>query len=136
MIAAILSVWALLAGIALLMAGSGLQGSLLGLRASDEGFSVLVTGLVMSSYFGGFVLGGLAAPRLIRRVGHIRVFGALASLASITALLHALFVDPFSWAALRALTGFLLHRPLHRRRKLAQRPLHQRDAGPDPLHLP
>lgn len=106
MIAAILSVWALLVGVALLMAGSGLQGSLLGVRASAEGFSAFATGLVMSSYFGGFVIGSVATPRLIRRVGHIRVFGALASLASITALLHALMVDPVAWAALRVVTGF------------------------------
>ncbi|MBC6440301.1 MAG: MFS transporter [Rhodospirillales bacterium] len=106
MIAAIVSVWALLVGIGLLMVGSGLQGSLLGIRASAEGFSVLVTGLVMSSYFAGFVLGSLATPRLIRRVGHIRVFGALTSLASITALLHATFVDPIVWGFLRVMTGF------------------------------
>ncbi len=106
MIAAILSVWALLVGIAFLMAGSGLQGALLGVRASAEGFSVLATGLVMSSYYGGFLVGSLATPRLIRRVGHIRVFGALASLASVTALLHALFVDPAVWSVLRIVTGF------------------------------
>ena len=106
MIAAVLSVWALLAGIALLMAGNGLQGSLLGVRAAAEGFSVAVTGIVMSAYFAGFVAGSIAAPWLIRRVGHIRVFGALASIASTTALLHAVAVDPAAWSVLRALTGF------------------------------
>ena len=106
MIAALLSVWAVLVGVMLLMAGSGLQGSLLGVRASAEGFSVLVTGLIMSSYFGGFVIGSLVVPYLIRRVGHIRVFAALASLASITSLLHALFVEPATWSTLRVITGF------------------------------
>ncbi len=106
MIAAVLAVWALIAGIAALMAGNALQGSLLGLRAPGAGFPDLVTGVVMSSYYAGFVLGGFIAPLLIRRVGHIRVFAALASLASVSALLHAAFIDPAVWAALRVLTGF------------------------------
>lgn len=106
MIAALVSVWALLAGVTLLMMGSGLQGSLLGVRAAAEGFSPVQTGIVMSSYYAGFVLGSLTAPRLIRNVGHIRVFGALASTASAAALLHSAFVDPVAWSALRILTGF------------------------------
>ena len=106
MIAALVSVWALLVGISLLMMGSGLQGSLLGVRAAAEGFSPVQTGVVMSSYYAGFVLGSLTAPRLIRNVGHIRVFGALASTASTAALLHSAFVDPAVWSVLRILTGF------------------------------
>ena len=106
MIAALVSVWALLVGVTLLMMGSGLQGSLLGVRAAAEGFSPVQTGVVMSSYYAGFVLGSLTAPRLIRSVGHIRVFGALASTASATALLHSAFVDPAVWSVLRILTGF------------------------------
>ncbi len=106
MIAAMLSVWALLVGISLLMAGSGLQGSLLGVRAAAEGFPAFVTGVVMSGYFAGFVAGSLATPRLIRRVGHIRVFAALASVASAAALLHSVFVEPLAWTVLRGLTGF------------------------------
>ncbi|MBT7646652.1 MAG: MFS transporter, partial [Rhodospirillaceae bacterium] len=106
MFAAIVSVWALLVGISLLMMGSGLQGSLLGVRASVEDFSALMTGVVMSSYYAGFVLGSVVTPRLISRVGHIRVFGALASIASAIALMHAVFVEPIVWSALRVLTGF------------------------------
>ena len=80
--AAILSVSALFLGIALMMLGNGLQGSLLGLRGSLEGFDNQVLGLVMSGYFVGFLGGSLFAPRVVARVGHIRVFAALASLAS------------------------------------------------------
>jgi len=106
MFAAITSVWALLVGIALLLAGSGLQGSLLGIRASADGFSNLMTGLIMSSYFAGFLVGFVIVPRLVRNVGHIRVFGALASIASAVAVLHSVFVDPVVWIGLRATTGF------------------------------
>ncbi len=106
MIAAVLSVWALLLGISLLMAGGGLQGTLLGLRATSEGFPVFTTGIVMSSYYAGAIAGSLLTPHLIRNVGPIRVFGALASLASITALTHVVLIDPYIWTVLRALTGF------------------------------
>lgn len=88
------------------MSGNALQGSLLGLRAPSAGFPDLVTGIIMSSYYFGFVFGALAVPRLVERVGHIRVFTALASLASISALGHAVVVDAPVWAVLRILTGF------------------------------
>lgn len=104
--AAIFSVSALFFGIALMMLGNGLQGSLLGLRGSLEGFSTSVLGLVMSGYFVGFLAGSLFAPRFVGRVGHIRVFAALASLASAAVLLHSVFLDPWVWGLMRVVTGF------------------------------
>jgi len=99
-------VWALLLGMGLLMVGNGLQGTLLGVRASAEGFGATVTGLVMSGYFVGFLAGSTATPPLVERVGHVRVFAALASLASVAILVHSLFVIPVVWAAMRLVTGF------------------------------
>ena len=72
--------WALLLGFGILMLGDGLQGTLLPLRAVAEGFPTLVTGLVMSSFYLGFLLGSLLTPLVVRRVGHVRVFAALAAL--------------------------------------------------------
>jgi MFS family permease len=100
------TVSALLVGVAFLAMGFGLQNTLLAVRADAEGFSEQVTGLVMATYFAGFVAGTLTVPRLIERTGHIRVFAALASLASIATLSHALKIDPWTWAVLRALTGW------------------------------
>lgn len=99
-------VWALLFGMALLMLGNGLQGSLLGLRASAEGFGDSVTGFVMSGYFVGFLAGSTLTPRAVRRVGHVRAFAALASLASIAILVHSVFVTPLIWGLMRLVTGF------------------------------
>lgn len=101
----LISISSLLLGAAAINLGLGLQGSLLGLRAGVEEFSTIVTGLIMSSYYAGFVLGSLISPPLVNRVGHIRTFSAFASLASAAALCHAVFVDPISWIILRALTG-------------------------------
>jgi MFS family permease len=98
----------LLFGIALLLVGIGLLFPVLGLRAAVAQFPVWVTGLVMSAYFAGFMLGTFLCPALIRRVGYIRAFAAMASVASTTPLLHALVVDPWSWGALRLVTGMCI----------------------------
>ncbi len=102
------SAWPLFFGIAMVMMGTGLQGTLLGIRATIEGFSTPLTGLIMSFYYGGFLAGSILAPKLVQSVGHIRVFTALASLASTTALLHGLFVDPVVWVLARVIAGFCI----------------------------
>ena len=106
MLAAISSAWALLLGIALIMLGNGLQNTLLGVRATLEGFGTATTGLVMTAYFVGFVSGSVIVPRLLANVGHVRVFAALASLASGATLVHTVFVTPLSWGLIRIATGF------------------------------
>jgi MFS family permease len=88
-----------------LMLGAGLQGTLLGLRATLEGFPTPVTGIIMSCYYVGYLLGTAAAPRLLRQIGHIRVFAALAAIASATILVQATFVQSFLWAVTRLLSG-------------------------------
>lgn len=100
------SAWPLFFGLTLLMIGNGLQGTLLSLRASMEGFDLTTTGIVMSLYFAGYVAGSILAPQMLQRVGHIRVFAALASLAATTALFHFVFVNPWAWGFSRMLTGF------------------------------
>ena len=106
MLAAIKTTWALFLGLAFIMLAVGLQNVLLGVRADLESFSTVVTGFIMSGYFFGFVLGSFATPRLVRNVGHVRVFAALASLASVAVLCHVLLVDPSSWVGMRIVTGF------------------------------
>lgn len=98
----------LLSGVGLLVLGVGLLFSVLGLRAGLAEFSTVTTGIVMSAYFVGFVVGTLYCPLLIRRVGHIRSFAAMASVASTMPILHALWVEPWYWAILRLITGTCL----------------------------
>ena len=98
--------WALLLGMLLLMVGNGVQGTLLGIRGAIEGFSTFQMSIVMSAYFLGFLFGSRAAPELIRRVGHVRVFAALGSLISAVLVLYAAIPDWIVWALLRVLIGF------------------------------
>ena len=97
--------WPLFLGMGVLMLGAGLQSTLLGLRATLEGFPTPVTGLIMSCYYVGYVIGTLIAPPLLRQVGHIRVFAALAAVASAAILIQGLFVNPVAWAAMRLVSG-------------------------------
>lgn len=104
--AALAVCWPLLLGIGLMMLGNGLQGSLLGVRANLEGFPTTITGFIMSAYYVGFLFGSIATPKILISVGHIRVFAALASLASTATLLHAVIPDPIVWGIIRVITGF------------------------------
>jgi len=105
MIAALQSVSSILLGAAILITGSGLFGTLLGVRAGQEGFADVVIGLIMSAYFVGFFVGTYVCPTIVRRVGHIRAFTMFAAIASATAILHALAIGPWVWGALRVVNG-------------------------------
>ena len=97
--------WALFLGMGAIMLAYGFQGSLLGVRAVEEEFSLTATGFMMSGYFVGYFIGAKTIPQIISRVGHIRVFAAFASIASLVILIHAVYVNPFVWFLLRVLIG-------------------------------
>ena len=98
--------WALLLGMFLLMLGNGMQATVLGLRGSIEAFESTTMGFVMTGYFVGFLGGAQVAPWLVRRVGHVRVFAALASLISAAFIIFAAVVDPVAWTLMRVVVGF------------------------------
>ncbi|MGI9235099.1 MAG: MFS transporter [Woeseiaceae bacterium] len=100
------SVAALLIGVAILLTGQGLQGTLLPVRASLEDFSTIAIGVMGAAYFLGFTLGCLTGGELVRRVGHVRVFLAMTALGSSAPLLHGLLLHPVAWSLLRMLAGF------------------------------
>jgi MFS family permease len=104
-LSAITATWPLLLGMGVLMLGAGLQGTLLGLRATLEGFPALLTGTIMSCYYVGYVLGTVIVLPLVRQIGHIRVFAALAAVASMAILVQGSFVNPPVWAAMRLVSG-------------------------------
>ena len=56
--------------------------------------------------FFGFLGGSRATPWLIRRVGHVRVFAALASFVSAVLILYPVIVDPIAWMLFRVIFGF------------------------------
>ena len=100
--------WALFSGFAVLITAHGFQGNLLQVRSVIEDFSFITTGIIMSGYFVGYFVGANMVPNLVSKVGHIRVFAAFASMASLSILIHAVFVNPIVWTLARFITGFSL----------------------------
>ena len=97
--------WALFFGVGMMMLANGLQGSLIGVRASIEGYSALSAGIILPGYYAGFLSGALIIPHRIRKVGHVRMFAALASIASISILFHSIHVSFLGWFIMRFISG-------------------------------
>jgi len=93
-------------GMLFLQLGNGLQGTLLGVRGELEDFSTFEMSVVMSAYFLGFLGASKLVPDLIRRVGHVRVFAALASFISAILILYPLLINPWVWTGGRVIIGF------------------------------
>ena len=98
--------WPLFLGMLMLMIGNGLQGTLLGVRGGIEGFSPYMMSFVMAGFYIGILGGSKLAPLMINRVGHVRVFAALASLISACFILFPVFPSEYVWFVLRVVVGF------------------------------
>jgi MFS family permease len=100
------AVYPLLAGSALLMFAGGVNGLILPVRGSQEGFSSFALGLLGTGWAIGYILGCLVMPRTVGRVGHIRAFGAMTALAVVSVLASLLVIQPWAWIPLRGVAGF------------------------------
>lgn len=89
-----------------MLAAGGLAGYLIPLRAVQEGWSTFQISLIATGYAIAFTLGCIITPRLVLRVGHIRVFAVLAALMSISLLMHALVLNSVAWIFFRGIAGF------------------------------
>ena len=108
MIQVLSAVWALLVGVVFIMLGNGMHFTLIGLRGDVEGFSPTALAIITSGYFVGFLTGAQMAPRMIRRVGHVRVFAALGSFMSAGLIAYPLIAEPWAWTVLRLMLGFCM----------------------------
>ena len=81
--------WALFTGFGIIIISHGFQGNLLGIKLE---ISIIIIALdYYYKYFIGFFIGATMIPIFILRVGHIRVFAAFASIASIVVLSSCCF---------------------------------------------
>lgn len=106
MIRHVIPVLALFASTIFLLMGGGLQTVLLPVRGQLEGFTASQIGYIGTGWAIGFTLGCILVPHLVRRVGHVRTFGALAALLATAVLLNGLHIDPYGWILYRAIAGF------------------------------
>jgi MFS family permease len=82
-----------------------MQLTLVPLRASANGLSDFIIGVSASSYFLGFIVGCIAIPVAISRVGHIRIFAVLTAMMT-SAILAIEMLDDWQYLVLlRFITG-------------------------------
>ncbi len=98
----------LLVTTAILLLGSGLFGTLLGVRASLEEIPTTMVGLIMSAYFVGFIVGTHLCVRIAAQVGHIRAFATFAAVVTAMALAHSIWVAVLPWMVFRFISGIAL----------------------------
>ena len=95
----------LLIAAGILIGGNGLQGTFISLRASQEGFSTSLIGVIGAGYNIGFAIGCIYVTRILRSIGHIRTFSAMAAIASAAAIAMVLVIDPTFWFLMRLISG-------------------------------
>ncbi len=100
--------WALFVGLGFMLTGAGLFGTVVGVRSELDGFPTLTIGLISGGYYLGFLVGSRVALLALGRVGHIRVFAALASVLAAAILTTGMFVTPVAWIGLRVIAGACL----------------------------
>ena len=106
MASTLIPIAALLLSSAFLLMAGGLHGLLLPIQGNIEGFTTVELGLIGTGWSVGFLAGCLVMPAVVRRVGHVRSYGVMASVAAVSILLNLLIVSPEAWIALRGLSGF------------------------------
>jgi MFS family permease len=96
----------------LILATSGVQlangffGTFFSLRIATANFGPSLSGLVLSSYFAGFILGAVCVERIIGKVGHIRAYAGCAGLVAAATNAMPMLVGPLPWLIFRTFVGF------------------------------
>lgn len=108
MLSPLLTFPALYTATMLMLAGSGLFSTYMGLRLIDQGDGDAWAGVMMAAYYFGLVCGGKFGHKLIASVGHIRSYVACAGLTTIIVLLHALVEHLETWLVLRFIMGIVM----------------------------
>jgi len=96
----------LLLAASILLGGNGVLGTLIALRGKLEGFDTDLVGLMGACYFAGFFVASFHGARLIRSIGHVRAFAALAAIGAVAPLIMAMVPNPWVWMAIRVVSGF------------------------------
>lgn len=102
------NVWVLILAVGLLQISGGILGVItpVGLEALETPSYVI--GMIAALYAAGFMAGAATAPRVMGRVGNIRVFSAGAAGAAATSLAMGLWPDTIGWALLRPVQGLAI----------------------------
>ena len=108
MLASLVSITSLMLSTLLMMVGFGLMNYMIPVRSLSEGWSTFTISVIATGYTFGFTISCLITPKLVQRVGHVRVFGALITLLTVAILSCALLVNWRAWVVFRGLAGFAI----------------------------
>lgn len=108
MLASLASIATLMLSTLLMMAGLGLMNYMVPIRSIAEGWSTMIISIIATGYTFGFTVSCIITPKLVQRVGHVRVFSALITLLTVSILLCSLIVEWHVWVVFRALAGFAI----------------------------
>ena len=100
--------WGLFVGLGILLVGVGLFATVVGVRGPLNGFANWEIGLIGTAYYGGFLAGSWLTLGALSRVGHIRVYAALASMLSATMITVGLTDSAIAWVAMRFVSGMCI----------------------------
>jgi len=101
----ILQVWLLILSVSILMVSRGLGSAFIGVRAQIEDFSISWITFIQGCSYIGFMISGMFVPKILRNIGHIRVFATCASLSSVVPLFQSMFISPYYWAFFQIFFG-------------------------------
>jgi len=108
MINTVASFFSLYLATLLLLLGTGLFNTYLGLRLTAASVSEVWVGALIAAYYLGLVLGARYGHKLIIQVGHIRTYAATAAIVTTAVLAMALVDNLWVWLALRLVVGLAM----------------------------
>ncbi|MCD0504552.1 MFS transporter [Bordetella petrii] len=92
----------------LMLIGTGLYNTYMGLRLTSESVSEIWVGALIASYYLGLVCGARMGHKLIIRVGHIRAFVACAAISTSMILAQVLVDYMPVWLLFRLVSGIVM----------------------------
>lgn len=105
MVQPIASFFSLYLATLLLLLGTGLFNTYMGLRLTATSVSEVWVGGLIAVYYLGLVFGARIGHKLIIQVGHIRAYAAGAAIVTVAVLLQVLTDSLWGWLALRFIAG-------------------------------
>jgi MFS family permease len=101
-----LPLFAIIFGATTLQVAHGVLGVIVPLQLRLAETSTIQIGIVVAAYSIGFLAGCFKSSEVVRPVGHIRAFSALAAVYTVSTVLFVATDSPMAWAALRMIGGF------------------------------
>ncbi|OZI20363.1 MFS transporter [Bordetella genomosp. 9] len=108
MFATISSFSSLYAAALLMLCGTGLFNTFMGLRLTAQSVSPFWVGTLIAGYYLGLVCGARLGHKLLIRVGHIRAFVACAAIAAVMVLAQASLEVLWLWLIFRLVAGIAM----------------------------